>query len=396
MDQQLFAQLTQFSNVLQGDLFPRLEPVTGPVDGKMELFVACCAMIPFTRLLPGGRWNGRPPKDRVAIARAFMAKSVYGFAHTRQLLDVLKRDQALRSLCGWTHAESMPHESTFSRAFAEFALTGLAKHAHDAVIANTQAKRLVGHVSHDSTAIEAREHYEDTPEKKAEKKAKAEKKKAKPAKANARRKGAKNTARRRSLAQRLASAPRIRRQAAMTEVGPMLEGIPTGCDLGAKQASNGNTRYWRGYKLHLSVADGQIPVTAFLTAASVHDSQMAIPLMHTTSKKITYLYDLGDSAYDAQAIREVSQKLGHKPIIDYHTRPQPVTQLPCRKKPQPKLSPAEKDRYKERTQVERVFSRLKDEFGAEFVRVRGAKKVMTHLMFSVLALTIDQTLRLPK
>lgn len=395
MDQQLFAQLTQFSNVLQEEIFPRLEPETGPVNGKMELFVACCSMIPFTRLFPGGRWNGRPSKDRVAIARAFLAKSVYGFAHTRQLLDVLKRDQALRSLCGWARAESMPHESTFSRAFAEFALTGLAKHAHDAVIANTQSNRLVGHVSHDSTAIEAREHYEDKPEDKAAKRAKA--KKAKPANQKGRRrKAVKDTARRQSLAQRLAAAPRIKRQAAMTEVAPMLDGIPTACDLGAKQAGNGNTRYWRGYKLHLSVADGQIPVTAFLTSASVHDSQMAIPLMHTASKKITYLYDLGDSAYDAQAIREVSRKLGHKPIIDYHTRRKPVTQLPCREEPQPRFSPAEKDRYKERTQIERVFARLKNEFGAEFVRVRGAAKVMTHLMFSVLALTIDQTLRLSK
>ena len=102
------------------------------------------------------------------------------------------------------------------------------------------------------------------------------------------------------------------------------------------------------------------------------------------------------SAYDAKAIREVSARLGHKPIIDIHTRAKPKTQLPSRVKPQPELSPAEERRYKERTLVERVFGRLKDEFGAEFVRVRGAAKVMTHLMFGVLALTIDQTLRLHK
>ena len=39
---------------------------------------------------------------------------------------------------------------------------------------------------------------------------------------------------------------------------------------------------------------------------------------------------------------------------------------------------------------------LKDEFGARFVRVRGAAKVMTHLMFGVLALTVDQLLRLSR
>ena len=44
--------------------------------------------------------------------------------------------------------------------------------------------------------------------------------------------------------------------------------------------------------------------------------------------------------------------------------------------------------------VERVYSRLKDEFGARMVRVRGASKVMAHLMFGVLALTVDQLLKL--
>jgi hypothetical protein len=44
--------------------------------------------------------------------------------------------------------------------------------------------------------------------------------------------------------------------------------------------------------------------------------------------------------------------------------------------------------------IERVYSRLKDEFGGRYIRVRGASKVMAHLMFGVLALTADQILRL--
>ena len=44
--------------------------------------------------------------------------------------------------------------------------------------------------------------------------------------------------------------------------------------------------------------------------------------------------------------------------------------------------------------VERVNGRLKDEFGASHIRVRGAVKVMAHLMFGVVALTVDQWLRL--
>ena len=43
---------------------------------------------------------------------------------------------------------------------------------------------------------------------------------------------------------------------------------------------------------------------------------------------------------------------------------------------------------------ERVNARLKGEFGASHIRARGAAKVMAHLMFGVLALTVDQWLRL--
>ncbi len=47
-----------------------------------------------------------------------------------------------------------------------------------------------------------------------------------------------------------------------------------------------------------------------------------------------------------------------------------------------------------RTQAERVNApRLKDEFGARSVRVRGAIKVKCHLMFGVVALAVDQILR---
>ncbi len=58
------------------------------------------------------------------------------------------------------------------------------------------------------------------------------------------------------------------------------------------------------------------------------------------------------------------------------------------------FSPAEAIRYNERTAAERSNARLKDEFGANHVRVRGATKVMGHLMFGVLVLSADQLMRL--
>ena len=55
---------------------------------------------------------------------------------------------------------------------------------------------------------------------------------------------------------------------------------------------------------------------------------------------------------------------------------------------------AEDVRYNERTSAERVNARLKDEFGGRNVRVRGHAKVLCHLMFGIVALTVDQLMRL--
>jgi hypothetical protein len=183
---------------------------------------------------------------------------------------------------------------------------------------------------------------------------------------------------------------RIERQKTMTSE-QMLADLPTRCDVGSKTNSKGKTCFWVGFKLHLDVADGQIPITAILTSASLHDSQAALPLATITAQRVASLYDLMDKAYDAQDIRVHSQKLGHVPIIERVRRPDnkdKYGEIPV------KMLPHEASRFRERTTVERVYSRLKDEFGGNSIWVRGNAKVMAHLMFGLLALTVDQILRL--
>ena len=67
-------------------------------------------------------------------------------------------------------------------------------------------------------------------------------------------------------------------------------------------------------------ADGDIPVTAILTSASLRDSQAAIPLMRLTGERVTYLYELAETAYCSGVIREVSRQEGHAPLIDNNAR----------------------------------------------------------------------------
>ena len=99
-----------------------------------------------------------------------------------------------------------------------------------------------------------------------------------------------------------------------------LSDLPQDCDWGGKRDSKGKTSYWRGYKLHLATGDGDVPLAAVLTSASLHDSQVAISLMQKVSERAAVLYDLADSACDAEEIKNFSRKLGHVPIIDINKR----------------------------------------------------------------------------
>ena len=91
-----------------------------------------------------------------------------------------------------------------------------------------------------------------------------------------------------------------------------------------------------------------------------------------------------DSAYDSEIIREHSKCLRHMPLIDFNHRGPNDTRA---------FAPHESKRYKERSAAERVNGRLKDKFGARMIRVRGPQKIMTHLAFGLVALTVDQLIR---
>ena len=117
-----------------------------------------------------------------------------------------------------------------------------------------------------------------------------------------------------------------------------------------------------------------------------------------STQRVTYFYELMDAGYESHHIGEQSRDLGHVAIVYPKAPGGPKSQAKAipMDKPKRQLSWAEQERYKERTMVERVNARLKDEFGGRNVRVRGAAKVAAHLMFGVLALTADQLLRLVK
>ncbi len=239
---------------IQEELLPWLRDDTmiGPLSGYHRQLVSVLGLARIEAFLPGCGKDlpGRPPSERAALARAFVAKAVFNIPTTRLLIGMLSADQTLRRLCGWrARRRGAPARSTFSRAFAAFAASALPSRLHDALIKQTHADRLVGHISRDSTAIEVRE---------------------KPMRLRPAGAGSASQAQTRSSTQRRVPPHRttpadraptghaIDRDAG--RFAPTLRCMPSGGN------AKGHQESWIGYKLHIDSADGEIPISCVLTS----------------------------------------------------------------------------------------------------------------------------------
>jgi hypothetical protein len=387
----LLTKVSQFWSRVQGGLFPALEEAEIEMTPKLYRLIALLDLLQIEHFVPlrSPYQVGAKPKDRRCLARAFVAKAFYNMTDTKAFLERLLHDKDLRKVCGWVFKSEVPSESTFSRAFAWFSDLGLTDQVQAAQVQAWLGDEVLRNVSTDSTAIEAREKPVtrakppvdaslDVPAVKA-----PSSKKAKPTKKTKKTAKEKKTA---ELAAQYTPAESTRLERQITQVPEIaLLELPTACDVGCKTNSKGNKDYWIGYKFHVRVTDGNLPLVAVTTAASVHDSQVAIPLMQLSDRIVTSLYELMDRGYDAKWIRRAAVLAGHVPIIDYiRRRGQERAQ---------ELEPDRAEHYKGRTVAERFNARLKDEFGGNHVRVRGDRKVHAHLMFGLLVIFADQLLR---
>jgi DNA-binding transcriptional regulator of glucitol operon len=354
--------LSDYWDRFQVSLFPRLEVVLDePLTEKLKKLVRIFDVVGIEQYVasPFAQWMGRKQVDRRSMARAFLAKAVYDLPTTELLIEMLRLQPTLRRLCGFEYQRDIPSASTFSRAFGQFATAGLGDRVHEALVKEHVGEKVVMHVSRDSTEVSARE----KPAKKVEVESKPKRKPGRPKKGE--QVPPKEPTR---LVKQLDQSP----EEAIAE-------LPRVCNVGSKKDSKGNSHSWTGWKAHIDWADGGVPLNVLTTSASLHDSQVAIPMARVTAARATSLYDLMDSAYDAEQIHKVSQELGHVALIDPNPR---------RGNPVP-WDPDRLRRYNQRSTAERGNSRLKDEFGLRHLRVRGHSKAHLHIMFGVLALFAD-------
>ena len=322
------------------------------------------------------------PRDRVEIAQAFIAKSVYNLQTTRDLIDRLRIDRTLRMLCGWRYKTDIPSEAKFSRVFKELSHFKIAEKTHEKFVKEYLSDELFFYNATDATKISLRQ-----------KAVKVEKEKPKPKKRGRPKKGETREPIKPTI---------LKQQKEMETVEEKLSLVSTDCGVGVKQNSKGNREVWIGAKLHISAVDGDIPITAFYSGANVHDSSVALPLMQETSQRVNYLYDLQDAGYDADIIREFSEKLGHRPIIDINPKNSKALKEKIELIKHEKESfkfinqhqNLDKEHYNQRSMVERVNKYLKDDFGCDKIYYQGAEKVASVLAFGILSVCIHQSLKL--
>jgi len=366
---------------LEQTLFPRLQDSLGVLSPKEERLMKILDFAEIEKNITVVNITNSP-KDRVEIARAFIAKSVYNFQTTRDLIDRLKCDKTLRVLCGWRYHTEIPSESKFSRVFKELSELKIAEKTHEQFIQTYLKDELFFYNASDSTKIPLREKPL-----KQEKKKKPVKKRGRPKKDEKR---------------EPKESTKLQKQQDMQTTKEMLTLVSTNCGVGVKQNSKGNKETWIGGKLHISVVDGDIPITAIYSGAHVHDSSVALPLIKETSRKVDYLYDLEDAAYDSDIIRDFSILHSHRPLIDIN--PKNSKELKAKKE----LMSDEKKKFQElnlhlscathhynqRSSAERVNAYLKDSFGCDKIYYRGATKVASVLAFGILSVCIHQSLKL--
>ena len=337
--------------------FPWVETSCGKMDSKHKLFMSVCEAVINISDFNYAVWkgNGRPPEARLNIFKAFLYKVTFNIPTTKDLIRILREEPLAHRLCGWSCGGMVSSEASFSRAFKEFAERGFTEERFADLIKKYLGDEEIDTISYDSAPIEVRA------------------------------KAANMKKRLQMLDPDQPEPPsRLEIQAARSSQVNMAE-LPDECEWGCKRDSHGKKKQWKGGKLHVGVTKEGIPIAAKYTSASLHDSQVMIPLAQQVSERITHYFDLADAAYDAEPIREACAGLGTVAIIDSNPR---KSNEPYR------MSELEKKIYKDRSSVERYFSHHLDAHGGRMVRVRAPRKIALHLLLGTIVIAVEQLIRM--
>lgn len=297
--------------------------------------------------------KGRTGYDLMAILGIMLLKLFYRQPTMKETLHLLQENGNLKDILGICSVPSPASVSRLSRTVEKIVKLS---ELHERVIGlyTQEMKRVVGHLSIDSTTIEAREkpyrNKDRAPEEPAEPRKRGRKRKGSQEEQEYREKQAKEAAAKRAYLAEPAEKS--------------ISELEMRCSLTAKQNSKGKKQWFIGYKAHLAVDDFGVPISYAVTGACVHDSKVAVPLLKIAHERTDFFYILLDKGYISQTINAYADGIERVVIVDKRSSKG--------EKASP-LEPATALRYQARTTVERTNSELKDGFLPDKIYKRGAQ-----------------------
>ncbi|HPB41480.1 MAG TPA: transposase [Sphaerochaeta sp.] len=157
---------------------------------------------------------------------------------------------------------------------------------------------MVGHLSIDSTIIEAREKPF----------IKKKEKKVSPPKKKGRKK--KGSPEEKEYRKQKALAEQERLNYLAEDILTSISRLEIRCSLTAKQNSKGKIQRFIGYKVHLATDDFGVPIAYIVTGACVHDCKAAVPLMKMAYQRTDFFYALMDKGYLNPDINTYADMIG--------------------------------------------------------------------------------------
>lgn len=299
-----------------------------------------------------GSIKGRVGYDLLSILGIMLLKLHFRQPTMKETLLLLRENGNLKDILGISTVPSQATACRLSRVVERVVDPAV---LHERVIQaykEAMDNRMVGHLSIDSTIIEARE------------KPFVKEKEASPAPVPPKKKGRKKkgSPEEKAYLEQKARAERERLDYLAEDPLQSISRLEMRCSLTARQNSKGKRQWFIGYKAHLATDDFGVSVAYAVTGACVHDCKVAVPLMKTAHQRTDFLYALMDKGYLNPDIDAYAAMIGRKAIIDQRAH-RSIAPLPMEK--------PEAARYKARTTVERTNSELKDGYLPDKIYRRG-------------------------
>jgi len=312
---------------------------------------------------------GRIGYDLISIFGILILKLHYHIRTMKETLLLLQENMNLRDILD---ISPVPSEASMSRLTRTVENIVSINSMHERLIGvyNQEMGRIIGHLSIDSTTIEARE-------KPFRKKKQAQKEPDSPKKRGRKAKGSPEE---QEYLERIAQEEEARLQYLAESPDKSISELEMRCSITAKQNSKGNKQWFIGYKAHIATDDFGVPICFVVTGACVHDSKVAVPLLKIANQKTEFFYILLDKGYISPAVNDYADMIERKVIIDRKGY-KGVSPIP--------LEPAYAERYKARTTVERTNSELKDGFLPDKIYKRGSQ-AQYEIQLAILLTTVKK------